>query len=59
MTKILTNDELKKISLGYIWSPNMDFKKFASLNKRLSGDEVWNIYNLIESRYIEFRYENE
>ena len=50
--------EFKKISLGFDWNPDMSYKDFCSANPKLSKERSWEVFNLIDKRYIEKRYEN-
>jgi hypothetical protein len=50
MTQFLTKDEIKRVSLGYNWYPNMSYEIFMVKNMK-ADDEVW---DLIQWRYIEF-----
>jgi len=54
--KILTKKELRDISLGYNWNPNMSFEEFVSGNGNILSSDVQGMYNLIESRYIEAKF---
>lgn len=58
--KFLTQNEINNIALGYRWNPSMSYEEFASTNsRRLPFSERYKMYQLIESRYIQKKYENQ
>lgn len=54
----LTEKELKDISLGYRWNPNMSFDDFVKSNKNITYANGYSIYEMIEKRYIEYKFES-
>ena len=49
----------KNFTLGFEWNENMSYDDFLTRNESLKRDSrSWEIFNLIEERYIQMRYEN-
>jgi len=55
--KELTEKELKTISLGYNWNRDMSYDDFVNSNKNITYQDGYEMYELIEKRYIEYVYE--
>lgn len=50
----LTEELLRKVSLGYNWFPDMSYDQFVKKNKfHVSLEKSWEIWNMIEKRYID------
>ena len=54
--KQLTKEDITKVSLGYKWDPEMSYETFAKINVNLSRSEAFNVYDIINLRYINLRY---
>jgi len=52
----LTKKELQEVSMGYRWSPNMSYERFKECNQHLKDEDSYGIYNLIDDRYIDYKY---
>ena len=52
----LTEEELRKIALGYNWNPDISYEDFVKNNSHLTENTSYNIWNMIEKRYIEHLY---
>lgn len=51
---------MEEISLGFNWDPDMDFVAFRKANPILKKEEeCYKVFQMIEQRYIEYKYENE
>lgn len=48
---ILTEEEIRKVSLGWNWNPDMSLEEFISKND-LNYTEGIDIFNQIDKRYI-------
>ncbi len=55
---ILTKNQILDIALGYKWNPEMDFDEFSKHNSNIPLSKKWEIFTLIEQRYLEKVYEN-
>lgn len=55
----MTQEQLNNISLGFDWNPDMDFDQFAKSNPRIKVEDRWKIYDEIELRYANAKFENE
>ena len=51
----LNKQEIDKLSLGFVWNPNMGYVEFAGRNKSIKEDS-WELYNKIEMNYIQHVY---
>lgn len=48
----------KSFTLGFEWNEDMSYEDFIAANKTLyKNGRSWEIYNLIEQRYIQDKYE--
>lgn len=56
--KKLTAEEIRKIALGFKWSPEMTYEEFSEKNSHVVLASRWELFQKIESRYIDFKYEN-
>lgn len=54
--KFLTEKDLKDISLGYNWDPEMGLERFIEMNPKLAKDQASEMFDLIEGRYIEAKF---
>lgn len=54
---LLTSREIEKISLGYTWSPEMSFDDFSTANSNVSRADAFEIFEMIEHRYIHYKFE--
>ena len=46
------------ITLGFNWNEFMSYEEFVEKNKNLDKLKSWEIYKLIEERYIMKKYED-
>lgn len=56
MEKQLTVIEISNIAMGYNWNPDMSYEEFVEKNNNIgpgNGQEIW---DLIEERYIDFKF---
>lgn len=53
----LTAEEVDKIALGYNWGSEMSLEDFCAANKKLSRQESYEIYEYINTRYVNYKYE--
>lgn len=53
---MLSEEEKISVSMGFNWTPDTDFDKFVQDNPDFDQDELWGMYQLIESRYLEKMY---
>ena len=56
MEKTLTDKEIKDISLGFQWNPDMSYEQFVKENGNLSYNSGHEMYDLINERYIAAKY---
>ena len=54
----LTQQEIEKLSLGYIWNPDMSQEEFTAQNF-LGDEEGVNLFTQIDQRYVQYVYEKE
>jgi len=54
----LTEKELSNISLGYQWDKDMSYEDFLNANRTVTREEGFELYELINERYIEKAYDN-
>lgn len=59
MERKLTDQEITKLSLGYNWNQEMSYEDFIRSNKKLSREQAFEIYSMINDRYIFHQYENQ
>lgn len=52
----VTKQEFRNISLGYIWDKDMSYEEFFEVNRNVSFEDAYEMYELINERYIEFVY---
>lgn len=52
----LTEKELSDISLGYQWNKDMSYEDFLRDNRTVTREEGFELYELINERYIEKAY---
>lgn len=57
MTNNLTVEDVSRISLGYIWEPEMSYEEFCEKNPNLDFRNAPEIWEKIELRYIDFKFE--
>jgi len=48
---------MNKITMGFIWNPDMSFKEFVESNKSCDYEKSYEIYKKIEERYLQEKYE--
>lgn len=48
---------MNKITMGFIWSPDMSFKEFVDKNKSCDYEKAYDIFNKIEERYLQEKHE--
>lgn len=49
----LTEKEISDIALGYNWNPDMSYETFVQQNPELSMKKGYDLYMIIEDRYLE------
>lgn len=54
----LTEKEKSEIALGYNWEPDWSYEYFVSRNLEVSQSFIYDLFQIIEKRYIEYMYEN-
>lgn len=47
---------MNKITMGFIWNPDMPFDEFMRKNKSYPREEIYELYKKIEYRYIEEKF---
>jgi hypothetical protein len=57
LNNMLTEKELSDISLGYQWNKDMSYEDFLNVNRTVTREEGFELYELINERYIEKAYE--
>lgn len=51
---------MEEITLGFNWNSNMEFSEFRKLNLSIVSEEsAWDLFNIIEQRYIDYVYERD
>lgn len=55
----LTEQEKRNIALGYNWEPDWSYEYFAEQNLDISQNMSYDMFQIIEQRYIEYIYEKD
>ena len=54
---MLSNEEKEKISLGYRWNEGMSYEEFSEANPNLPMSKSYDVWSMIEQRYVDYKFE--